>query len=282
MPVFSALLLFFKIAGISAASGICYRHNEVYIVADNSPYLYHYDFHESRLYKIQIDSSQIEERVEKKYKADFETLYDLDSVIVLVGSGSGPERCKAFIYNKARQKVEKVALDALYDQMQKIGNIDTRNFNIEGISYADGVWYFLNRGNGNMHQNIVFTFRGNSMLRYLPETIQARHITLPPIGGCPSGFSDAQVLGNRLFFLATGEAKASNYEDGDNKGSFISYLDLHTWKFGPIEQLSDTKKLEGLSLYSQSDNSVTFLLCEDPDDETINSCPVYRYTYKMK
>lgn len=282
MNILASLILFFKIAGISAASGIHYDQNQVYIIADNSPYLYHYDIQGGDLHKVQLDSSQSQESIDKKNKADFEAMYDLDSVIVVVGSGSGIGRQKAFIYHKEHQIVETVALDSLYAQMQKVGNIDDQNLNIEGISYANGIWYFLNRGNGNMHENIVFSFRGNSKLQLLPESLNARHITLPPIDGCPAGFSDAEILGDRLFFLATAEDKESNYEDGANKGSFMSYLDLNTWTLGPIRQLSDTKKLEGLSLYSRSDSSVTFLLCEDPDDETINNCPVYHYRYDIK
>lgn len=279
MHLFSSLILFLKLAGINAASGIHYQQDQLYIVSDNSPYLYQYDMHASKLHKIYLDSAQQQEMVNKKEKADFEALYAIGDTLVIVGSGSTSERETAFIYHKKDQYVQRVSLTSLYRQMREIGKVDEQNFNIEGIAYANGTWYFLNRGNGNRHQNVVFSFNGNAELQFQAASVQAKALKLPPIQDQPSGFSDALFLDNRLFFLATAENKTSTYQDGETMGTYMAYINLKTWELSPIQTLSKTKKLEGLSLYQQSDTTKTFLLCEDPDDETNNNCPVYRYDF---
>lgn len=279
MNILPSLLLFLKLVGINAASGIHYQQDQLYIVSDNSPYLYQYDMQASQLHKIQLDSTQQQEMASKKEKADFEALYAIGDTLVVVGSGSTSERETAFIYQQKDQSVQRVSLAPLYRQMRKIGKVNEENFNIEGIAYADGTWYFLNRGNGPKHQNVVFSFKGDAQLQFQAASLQAKHLKLPPIQDQPSGFSDAMLLDNRLFFLASAENKASNYQDGENMGTYIAYINLKTWKLSPIQTLSKTKKLEGLSLYQQSDSTKTFLLCEDPDDEANTNCPVYRYDF---
>lgn len=279
MNVIYSLLLLVKLAGISAASGLYYHQNQIYIVADNSPFLYHFDMELSKMDKILLDSTKSTERVDKQHKNDFESMYDLGSAFIVLESGSTPKRNTGFVFDKISKKVRKLRLDSLYEQMRVSGDVDQQNFNIEGVAYSKGIWYFLNRGNGSHHQNIVFTFQGDSVLNAQPGTLTARHISLPPINDCPSGFSDALVLGDQLFFLATGEDKASNYADGANKGTFIGSLDINSWRLGPVRKLSDTKKLEGLCLFKKSADKISFLICEDPDDDSINSSPVYSYTY---
>ncbi|SEA27886.1 hypothetical protein SAMN05192529_11272 [Arachidicoccus rhizosphaerae] len=59
MNILSSLIFFLQIAGISAASGLYYQAGQqLYVVADNSPYLYHYDIGTRILHKILLDSTQ--------------------------------------------------------------------------------------------------------------------------------------------------------------------------------------------------------------------------------
>ena len=301
----SPIIWLFSIMGFSAASGLHYEtaHNgetlageSIYVIADNSPYLYHYNIRQATLQKILLDSTQNKKGlIAKAEKDDLEAMCDLGATIVMVGSGSTPTRTKGFIFHKSNKQVEKLNLDTLYQKFRQVGHLDKKNFNIEGIAYEKQTWYFLNRGNGDKNENIVFTLKAGSSLRFSQlnsSIITAHHIKLPPLDNCPGGFSDAIIKSNRLYFLATAEDKASNYEDGINKGTFISYLDIHTWNIGPIQRLSRTKKLEGLTSYTQgnkernekgekvgNEDTTSFLLCEDPDDATKTICPIYKYSY---
>ena len=284
MNIFSSLILFLKIAGIGAASGLYYHGGqELYVVADNSPYLYRYSIGAQTLHKILLDSTQRGESIDKGSKDDLEAICPAGDALVAVGSGSTANRRKAFIYHKRNHYVQFMALDSLYRALALKGGLDEENFNIEGIAFNKGTWYFLNRGNGPMQKNIVFTFKGDTALGFDDKTIEAHRIALPPIGRYPTGFSDGVLSGNRLWFLATAEDKASNFEDGANKGSFLSYLDLNNWSLGPVRQLSDHQKLEGLTLFKDSiftnqkqSGQMNFLFCEDPDDVSNIICPIYQ------
>lgn len=281
METLYSLLLLFNLTGINAASGLQYQQDQLYIVSDNSPFLYHYNVAEERLDKVLLDSTQQGELVAKKDKKDFEALCDVGDALVIVGSGSKPQRQDAFIYDKRNRNVRHVSLESIYQRMQEIGEVDKDNFNIEGLTYADGTWYFLNRGNGEKNQNVVFTVTGDENFVLHPETLLAHHIELPRIQNYTTGFSDGVIVDGRLFFIATAEESASTYHDGENKGSYMSYINLNDWKLGPTNLLTDTKKLEGLALYEQSADTISFVLCEDPDDENNNNCPIYRYDFDL-
>lgn len=284
MDIVSSLLVFLKIAGISAASGLhCQAGQELYVIADNSPYLYHYGIASQTLHKILLDSTQTQEGVDKANKDDLEAIYPVGDALLTVGSGSTANRRKAFIYYKSDNYVRRLSLDSLYDALAQKGGLNQANFNIEGIAYREGIWYFLNRGNGPDRNNMVFTFKGDSTLGFDKNSIEVHPVELPSIDSCPTGFSDGVLSGNRLWFIATAEDKASNFEDGANKGSFLSYLDLESLQLGPIRQLSDHEKLEGITLYTDSigrgnkgTKNTDFLFCEDPDDVTNSICPIYR------
>jgi len=282
MDAIYSLLLLFNLTGINAASGLQYGQDQLYIVSDNSPYLYHYHVQEERMDKVLLDSTQQAEIVAKKDKKDFEALCDVGDALVIVGSGSKPQRQDAFIYDKRNRHVRRVSLESIYQRMQEIGKVDKHNFNIEGLAYDSGTWYFLNRGNGKEKQNVIFTVAGDLDFILRPETLRANHIELPRIQNYTTGFSDGVIVDGCLFFIATAEESASTYLDGENQGSYMSYIDLNDWKLGPTHQLSNTKKLEGLAVYGQSADTITFILCEDPDDESNNKCPIYRYDFILQ
>lgn len=281
MDTLYSLLLLFNLTGINAASGLQHDQDQLYIVSDNSPYLYHYNVLEEQTDKVLLDSTQQGELIAKKDKKDFEALCDVGDALVIVGSGSKPQRQDAFIYDKRNRNVRHVSLESIYQQMQEIGEVDQDNFNIEGLTYANGVWYFLNRGNGERNQNVIFTVGGDLDFVLRPETLRAHHVQLPRIQNYITGFSDGVIVDDRLFFIATAEDSASTYHDGECKGSYLSYIRLSDWKLGPTSLLSNTKKLEGLALYGQSADTLTFILCEDPDEESNTNCPIYRYDFNL-
>ncbi|MEH6305824.1 hypothetical protein RYH73_09225 [Olivibacter sp. CPCC 100613] len=279
MNIVSSLLILFKIWGINAASGIYYENNQVYVVSDNSAYLYHYNMESANMDKILLVAEQRQELIDKKDKPDFEAICNLGDELMVVGSGSKPNRENAYVYHKKSKKVAKQSLTALYRALREAGGLDLDNFNIEGIDYRDEQWYFLNRGNGPMNKNIVFTFKGGRDLSHIPKKIEVHEVALPQLQNCPTGFSDATIVDNRLYFIATAEDKASTYNDGINKGSYLGYIDLKTWSLGSTRKLSTTQKFEGLTLYKKSDTASFFLLCEDPDDISVLQSPIYSFDF---
>ena len=279
MDIFSSLLFFFKIWGVNAASGIHQENNQVYVVSDNSAYLYHYDIKHANLNRILLVADQNEEPIEKREKPDFEAICLMGDELFVFGSGTKANRENAYIYNKKTKKVDNQSLTPLYTALREAGGLDFKNFNIEGAAYKNGQWYFLSRGNGPLNKNIIFTFKGGRNLVDIPEHIQVHEMSLPQLQGCPTGFSDGTIVKDRLYFIATAEDKASTYDDRTNKGSYIGYIDLGTWSLGPTHELSKSQKFEGLTLHKKAGHISSFLLCEDPDDVSATYSSIFAYDF---
>jgi len=100
---------------------------------------------------------------------------------------------------------------------------------------------------------------------------------LPSIKGIPSSFTDAVLVRDKIYFLATVENTASTYEDGIVYGTFIGRLDVEKMKIDFTQKISDKHKFEGLSVLLEEEKSIEFMLCEDNDTETLES-NIYKLT----
>ena len=81
------LSVLFKIIGIGSASGILYHNDLLYVISDNSTYLYEYNIPNEKLNKIPlVDYPQ--QNIPKKDKPDFESISFLENKLYILGSGS--------------------------------------------------------------------------------------------------------------------------------------------------------------------------------------------------
>ena len=62
-------------------------------------------------------------------------------------------------------------------------------------------------------------------------------------------------------------------------GSIIGKIDLKSMKVKSTKKISDSAKLEGLTVYNQSDKEITFLICEDNDTDEQES-NIYKFSLK--
>lgn len=69
---------FLTISGISAASGLVYQNNHLYLIADNSQYLYDFSLDNRQLSKIQLDKTSGD--LENMAKAKNQILKPLHSI----------------------------------------------------------------------------------------------------------------------------------------------------------------------------------------------------------
>nr|WP_276901289.1 hypothetical protein [Pedobacter kyonggii] len=79
------------------------------------------------------------------------------------------------------------------------------------------------------------------------------------------------MVKNEIFFIATAEDTKSTYADGEILGSFIGSINLQTLKLTFSNKISGKHKFEGITVFSQSQHSTTFLLCEDRDSEELKT-----------
>ena len=264
-----------QIIGIGSASGLIYQDQSLYIIGDNSGFLYEYQIDLRDLKRHPLLENP-KENTPKKEKADFEAITQFQDSLYIFGSGSTDKRNKMIQVNaKSKKVVATNDLTDLYTVMQNFGGVNPEDFNIEGAIYDGENWYILNRGNGISNKNVLFTIAGKNLTNDFQ--ILSNTYKLPKIKGVRSSFTDAILVENTIYFLATAEDTQSTYDDGEVLGSLIGSIDLKTMKINFTQKISSNHKFEGLTLYAQSPEKITFLLCEDNDTEVLETT-IYKLT----
>ena len=273
------LELLFQIIGIGSASGLIYKDNSLLIIGDNSGFLYEYHMDSKDLKRHPLLENPTENTL-KKDKADFEAITAFGDSLYVFGSGSTEKRNKMVQVNSSDKKIIATNdIADLYAVMQNFGAIKPEDFNIEGAIYNGESWFLLNRGNGSSNKNVIFTIEGKNLTNDF--SILSNAYKLPKIKGVRSSFTDAILVDNSIYFLATSEDTQSTYDDGEVLGSLIGRINLKTMKIDFTQKISSTHKFEGLTLYTNSKEKIEFLLCEDKDTEILET-DIYKLTLDKK
>ncbi len=273
------LSLLFKIIGLGSASGLLFQNNTILAIGDNSSYLYEYQTETSHLQRHPL-AENAQENIPKTFKPDFEAITQYADSIYIFGSGSTENRnFMVQVDNKTKEVIKTQDLTDLYLTMQSFGKIAPEDFNIEGAIYNGENWFFFNRGNGSNGKNVIFTVEGKNLVNEFQ--IIANEYKLPKIKGVRTGFTDAVLIDNKIYFLASAENSNSTYHDGEVLGTIIGRIDVKKMKIDFTKQISDTHKFEGLTLYKNSSSEIEFLLCEDNDTEVLEA-DVYKLVLSNK
>lgn len=255
------LSTFLNISGIGSASGLVNTNQSLYIISDNSGFLYQYHLESKELQKKPLIDNP-SENIAKIKKPDFEAITLKGNELHLFGSGSTNNRNLHTIYNIDNQQTKTVDLSSLYQKIKDTVAIADEDLNIEGALYYEDYLFLFQRGNGANSKNGIVKINPNDNSK-----IQFHSVQLPKIAHVETSFTDAILVGNLVYFLACAEDTVSTYEDGEVLGTIIGAIDINTFDVIFSEKISNTHKFEGLTFYKKSDDSISFLLCEDNDTE---------------
>ena len=271
------LELFVKIIGIGSASGLICVNDYLYVISDNSNYLYEYNLLNADLKKhLLFDNAELNENIPKKMKSDFEAMTKYEDDIFVVGSGSTMARNKMIQISEAKKTVlQNHDLTDLYLSMQYFAGISAEEFNIEGVIFTGEKWYFFQRGNGETAKNGIFTVDS----RYFTQgySLQYTSYKLPKINKVTSSFTDAILVDDTFYFLASAEDSKSTYHDGAVMGSSLGTIDAKTMKLKKVVTITESYKLEGITLFKNKDKTLEFLLCEDQDSD-VQEAQIFKLT----
>jgi hypothetical protein len=269
------LEILIHIIGLGSASGLIYNNNSLLLIGDSSGYLYEYSITKEDLNKHQIIENP-KENIDKKEKIDFESIAYSGNNLYIFGSGSGEKRNKMIEMNiKNNDTISTTDLTHLYADMQNFAKIKNGELNIEGAIYDKGNFFLLNRGNRKGNRNVIFTISGKNLIN--DYSILSNEYDLPKINGIQSGFSDAILVDDKIYFLATAENSKSKTDDGKVLGTLIGRIDVKEMKIDYTKKISNSQKFEGITLYSKTKSKVEFLICED-NDTTILESNIYKLT----
>jgi hypothetical protein len=258
------LLPYFEINGIGAASGLVFKDDSLFIVSDNSTFLYEYDFNEKALRKIKLfENSQ--EKVAKKDKADFESITLFDNTLYLYGSGSTKKRDIRVKYYLESKEIKEKDVSKLHKKLRQTIGLNEDELNIEGVIIDTENYYLFQRGNGAQAQNGIF------VVDKVSKAVTFQSISLPKVNAIEATFTDAILVDDKVYFTAACEDTTSTYTDGEIYGSFLGSLDLQTMEVHFVQQITAKQKFEGLTCYKKTATQIEFLLCEDNDKEEASS-----------
>lgn len=227
------------LTGLPSASGIEIWDSVIYVIGDDSPWLFQLDDNFKVDVKTALTSEKPDSIFNKAVKPDFEAItvlqYKGAKELLILGSGSKSPWRDIIVRFKPKTASMPVAFDAadLYKEMRAASMLDEATFNIEAVAANGQNIYLFNRGS-----NLIFEFAQEALMSYLegsgvlPE-FRSYHIILPTLNGVKAGFSGASFLpgGRRIVFTASVENTSDTYHDGEIMGSFVGIVD--------VEELSD-------------------------------------------
>ena len=149
------LQLFFQIIGIGSASGLLYHNDILYLISDNSTYLYEYSMNENEINKIALVENP-QENIPKKVKPDYESMTLDGNKLLIFGSGSTKNRELLKTYHYSNKKIKEKDLSELYSKLKSLFSIQNDELNIEGVFYLNKKFYLFQRGNGKNSKNGIF------------------------------------------------------------------------------------------------------------------------------
>ena len=259
------LQIFLNIIGIGSASGILFQNNSLFIISDNSTYLYEYTIDNNKLNKIALVENP-KENIAKKEKKDFESIAKNGNKLYVFGSGSTNNRNQMMTFYLNTQKIKSRELTELYVQLRSLANLKEDELNIEGSISIEKTMYLFQRGNGAQSKNGIFVVENDKT-----QPIKFHPISLPKIKNIETTFTDAIKVQDKIYFLASAEDTNSTYLDGEVLGSLVGILNPETFEVEKTIIISDQHKFEGITLYSESKTELVFLLCEDNDTEILET-----------
>lgn len=258
---------------IPSASGIEIVNGIIYIIGDDSPYLYCLDHNLRLLEKVELFSSiDFEEgRIPKTKKADLECMTSLrinnNDYLLILGSGSGENRNNGYLV-KCPTKYNKKYI------VQEINFKDLNNFlalnpeivgngplNLEAAACDESHFLLFNRGT-KTGTNVVLDFNYEEWIVFLTENSELIPfpkiipIELPKLNHIPSGLSGATVFDNILFFTASVEDTNNAIEDGAIIGSYVGYSTMpHADSFLKGNNDNAPFKVEGIAIVEEKGNN---------------------------
>jgi hypothetical protein len=256
---------FETITGIGSSSGIIYHNQVLFIISDNSTFLYQYDLGSKMLLKFPLVQNA-QENIPKKEKLDLEAMTSHGNQIFIFGSGSTEKRNVMFSLNLENDKLQKNDTTVLYNHLKDIAELAEDELNIEGAICANKTMLLFQRGNGENNKNGVFIIPDDAT-----KPQHYINIPLPKIGNVPATFTDAILVDDKIYFLAAAEDTTSTYLDGEVLGTIFGVLHAPDFSLISYEIITTKNKFEGLTLYKKDTNQLQFLLCEDADNEVLES-----------
>jgi hypothetical protein len=253
---------------LSSASGIVRVGQRAYVVADDEHHLAHFDARDPVASSIQLvrflpGALPVQSAERKKHKPDVEVLLHVpaggagdNGLLVLLGSGSRPQRERAFAMElhpdgeAAGAALEVASAATFYAPLRDL----FAEPNLEA-GYAEGACVHLfQRANRGDSRNARITYDTGELRAWLggrathaPRPVAVHRFELETHDGVPFGVTDATAWSRPgCLFTAVAEDTTDAYQDGACVASMLGWMDAD----GQVragERLAGAPKVEGVT-----------------------------------
>ena len=266
---------------IPSGSGIEKWQDKIYIIGDDSNYLFELNNQWEITNSIQLFDRPTDEkkRIIKRIKPDLEAMTLVPpSHLLALGSGSLPElRDVGVLMNLAApDELEYLNFNDMYEMLRSI----TSQVNIEGACNVDDKIILLNRGD-NEHSNQLIITDWNRKQLSIEKQLDIHFLDLPQIENTNSGFTGCVHLPETdlMIFCASAEDTSNGYDDGLVKGSLIGVMQNFTAQIAnhdlKISEIIVPEFFKGLKIESVcideflgGDNVTILAVAEDDSGKT--------------
>ena len=268
---------------VPSASGIEILGDSIYMIGDNTPWLFKLDNRYSLIEKHTIYSlSDLEnDTIKKAVKPDFEAMTFVEQgdkrELFIFGSGSkSPYReLLVKISTESDNTCTHFSLNSFYTKLKLACGFADAELNIEAAIYAKESIYLFNRG-----KNTIIQFSLSEFNDFIEQKIAEMNFTvfaieLPKINETSAGFSGATFWPEqqKIIFTASVENTSNWIDDGAMLGSFVGILDLKDLQNNmkpvclPVQKKGKNLpvKIESVAILSSKKNKLNLIMVVDTD-----------------
>ena len=267
-----------------SGSSLDFYDNKIFVVGDDTRDLLILNKNFEELNRVSLFESE-DRRIAKDLKADLETStiieYNGSPSMLMLGSGSKDNKSFGYIINLDTLEVtEKFKYDIFINRLKDEYGI--ADVNIEGSACVSDYFLLSNRGNKTNPDNLLIVTENNFWEKQSRVNISLSRILLP---NKDAGVSEIyyEIDSDTLFFTASIEHTANNYDDGKIGDSFIGYIlnfssKLYKDTVTPdlfinlteVDSSFNKQKIEGICIEDNTGgNYVINLVSDNDNDESI-------------
>ena len=267
-----------------SGSSLDFYDNKIFVVGDDTRDLLILNKNFEELNRVRLFESE-DRRIAKDLKADLETStiieYNGSPSMLMLGSGSKDNKSFGYIINLDTLEVtEKFKYDIFINRLKDEYGI--ADVNIEGSACVSDYFLLSNRGNKTNPDNLLIVTENNFWEKQSRVNISLSRILLP---NKDAGVSEIyyEIDSDTLFFTASIEHTANNYDDGKIGDSFIGYIlnfssKLYKDTVTPdlfinlteVDSSFNKQKIEGICIEDNTGgNYVINLVSDNDNDESI-------------
>ncbi len=288
---------------LPSASGVEMFQGNIYLIADDLPYLFELDsnWQIKNRYVISGNTQIVNGRTPKNIKADFESMSLIkkgdETYMLILSSGSKKiKRDTAFLFSmKTKKVVVKKDLRPWFEKIKTKSEMNSNDeINIEGVAVSDNKIYVVHRG--NVSGNFIASSSLDNFMNYLLQKseitpdVQVYKFILPAKDGVIAGLSGACNLPGEKGLLVTASLETTKdvVNDGAVLGSYLGFIPFSGMEKGIINltPINDgegkmiQKKQEGVvSIYVDKTGVHHAITVCDNDD---GSSDIFEMKFKIK